>query len=87
MAIADTLNEAKAVVEHDSRVVPIAVPNPDGGCEWIATTGRPRNPDYGIVDVTQEKHAGHWVTIVYGEDGSTAWWDDSDECWLPGLPE
>jgi hypothetical protein len=89
--IADTLNKIEAWVEHDSRCVPIAIKDPEGpdfGCQWIATSGNPHVIDeYGIEEVRSSEIAGHWITIVDGNDGSTAWWNENEEEWIPGEPE
>jgi len=90
MGIADKLNEAR-IVEHDcdSRSVWICrqddIDRDAGDREYqlvpVATTGSTENEEYGIVDVRQEKNFGHWTTIIEGEDGTTAWWDEESGRW------
>jgi hypothetical protein len=81
--IAETLNNIEAIVGHCSRCVPI-----EANGEWIATTGNPHVIDeYGIQEVRESEIAGHWITIVDGTDGSTAWWNENEEEWIPGEPE
>jgi hypothetical protein len=89
MTIAERLTEAGAWPDHDSRCTPIAIPDPDGPgytCQWIATTGDPQNDEYGIADITEEEHAGHWIIIVHGTDETVCWWNENEEEWQEGEP-
>jgi hypothetical protein len=89
--IADRLNEDDIIeFDCDSRSVWLCIreetenQTPENPLQPVATTGNPKNEDYGIEDVDQVSVCGEWVTIVIGTDGSIAHWDG--EKWVPGEP-